>query len=209
MPGFVCSEHLQQTPPAQPAAGAEPRWGAAHGVGGGLAPAWGFLCLSLTSCDRGEFFFSQRAIFQGRSCALQVCPLHPARCLCTRASFTHHHRADLSPVPPKSSSPSTGRFAECSLCCAEELRDEWEVRQGGAGALPVMPPGWGDHPGEGLRRYGGVSPPCLLLQPKFLAGSSCKRAKFTFQAAEAPRRLVLASQHPSEGTWLQHQWYPR
>lgn len=52
MPIFVCSRQLQ----AWLLVGAEPV-GAAHGVGGGLAPTWGFLCLSLTYGDQGEFSF--------------------------------------------------------------------------------------------------------------------------------------------------------
>lgn len=53
MPIFVCSRQLR----ARLMVGAEPQQGAAHGVGGGLAPTWGFLCLSLTYGDQGEFSF--------------------------------------------------------------------------------------------------------------------------------------------------------
>lgn len=73
-------------------------------------------------------------------------------------------------------------------------------------APSLLPSDWRDHPGKGLERHGEETPPCLLLQIKALAGSNCREAKFMSQAAEAPCRFVLASQCPSEGTWLLHQW---
>lgn len=81
--------------------------------------------------------------------------------------------------------------------------------KGVAGALPLLPPDWRDHPVKGLGRHGGETLPCFLLQLKALAGSNCREGKLTSQAAEAPCRFVLASRHPSEGTWLLHQWHLR
>lgn len=81
--------------------------------------------------------------------------------------------------------------------------------KGVAGTLPLLSPDCRDHPGKELGRHREETPPYFLLQLKALAGSNCREGKFTSQAAEAPCRFVLASQHPSEGTWLLHQWHLR